>query len=216
MRIARIGIGFVARDPLRRAARPQCRSRRGATRGAASFLACPRRIRGAGPCRLFGARLALAAHAREARAWRPPTVKAASTFFAAFALNNVLPLRAGDIYRCVAASRFPDGTIAKSLATLLTERLLDLAALTVCPERSRCSSFPTRASNSISLPIAAILMLGVFVLGLLIAFPVAARRLVNAVARGFEDVPIRGQGGGMVRRGSAWRSKARFREAPCR
>ena len=52
--------------------------------------------------------------------------QASSIFFVGFALNNVLPLRAGDIYRCVAASRFPDGTIAKSLATLLTERLLDL------------------------------------------------------------------------------------------
>ena len=115
--------------------------------------------------------------------------KAASTFFAAFALNNVLPLRAGDIYRCVAASRFPDGTIAKSLATLLTERLLDLAALSVVLA-ILVVFFRSASLELISLPLAAILVLGVFFLGLLIAFPAVATGWVNAVARRFEDVAI--------------------------
>ena len=57
--------------------------------------------------------------------------QAAPIFFAAFALNNVLPLRVGDVYRCVIGARFRDATIAKSLASLLTERVLDLVALTV-------------------------------------------------------------------------------------
>ena len=115
--------------------------------------------------------------------------EAASTFFAAFALNNLLPLRAGDIYRCVAASRFSDGTIAKSLATLLTERLLDLAALAVFLS-ILLLFFRTASLELISLPVAAILILGVFFLGLLIAFPAAAKRSVNVVARRFEEVSI--------------------------
>jgi uncharacterized membrane protein YbhN (UPF0104 family) len=55
--------------------------------------------------------------------------QAAPIFFAAFALNNVLPLRTGDVYRCVSTTRLPEGTIAKSLAALLTERVLNLLAL---------------------------------------------------------------------------------------
>ena len=122
--------------------------------------------------------------------------QAASTFFAAFALNNLLPLRAGDIYRCVKASRFHDGTIAKSLATLLTERLLDLAALAVA--LGILLRFFSQASlELISLPIAAVLILGVIVLMGLIAFPAAARLLVHAVARGLDGVPI-------VMRVAAW------------
>ena len=99
------------------------------------------------PLQILAASVALVLAGYSLRAWRWRLMlegtgvevtygTAASIFFAAFALNNVLPLRAGDIYRCVAASRFQDGTIAKSLATLLAERLLDLAALTVAPEPS--------------------------------------------------------------------------------
>ena len=115
--------------------------------------------------------------------------KVASIFFAAFALNNLLPLRAGDIYRCVAASRLPDGTIAKSLATLLTERLLDLAALTLVLT-TLVWVFRNADLELVSLPIAALLILAVLALGSLIAFPAATRRAVNAVAKRFEDVAI--------------------------
>ena len=61
--------------------------------------------------------------------------QAAPIFFASFALNNVVPLRAGDLYRCVSTFQLPAGTMAKSLGTLLTERLLDLGALIVAVER---------------------------------------------------------------------------------
>ena len=115
--------------------------------------------------------------------------KAASTFFSAFALNNLLPLRAGDIYRCVAASRFQDGTTAKSLATLLTERLLDLAALTVVLS-ILLLVIGNASLELISLPIAAILILGVLGLGSLIAFPAAVRRAVKVIAESFDAVPI--------------------------
>ena len=95
--------------------------------------------------------------------------KAASIFFAAFALNNILPLRAGDVYRCVAASRLQNGTIAKSLATLLAERLLDLAALASSEHSASLLSW--HEPETISLPIAVVLALGMLVLGVLIAFP---------------------------------------------
>ena len=66
--------------------------------------------------------------------------QAAPIFFASFALNNVVPLRAGDLYRCVSTLQLPAGTMAKSLGTLLTERLLDLGALIVL--LSALLSFP--------------------------------------------------------------------------
>lgn len=135
-----------------------------------------------------------------ARAWRwqlllggsgveTAYAQASTTFFASFALNNLLPLRAGDIYRCVAASRFPDGTIAKSLATLVTERLLDLTALTVVLS-ILLLCFRNAGLELISLPIAVILIVGVVVLALLIVFPAVARRSVNAAARRLEKIPI--------------------------
>jgi uncharacterized protein (TIRG00374 family) len=152
------------------------------------------------PLHVLAASVALVAAGYSLRAWRWQLMlagagveagysQAASTFFAAFALNNLLPLRAGDIYRCVKASRFHDGTIAKSLATLLTERLLDLAALAVA--LAILLRFFGRASlDLISLPIAAVLILGVIVLVGLIAFPAAARLLVQAVAHGLDGFPI--------------------------
>lgn len=114
---------------------------------------------------------------------------ASATFFASFALNNLLPLRAGDIYRWVAASRFRDGTIAKSMASLLTERLLDLGALMLF--LSILLLFFRNASlQLISRPIAITLVLGVLALGLLIAFPRPVRRSVKAFACTFNDVPV--------------------------
>ena len=152
------------------------------------------------PLQILAASVALVLAGYSLRAWRWQLMlegtgvevtygTAASIFFAAFALNNVLPLRAGDVYRCVAASRFQHGTIAKSLATLLAERLLDLAALTVVLS-ILLLCFRGTNLELVSLPVAVILALGVFVLGLLIAFPTAARRSVNLVAGRFEDFPI--------------------------
>jgi uncharacterized membrane protein YbhN (UPF0104 family) len=88
------------------------------------------------PLSLLAVSVGLVLAGYSARAWRWQLLlagsgvetgyaQASTAFFASFALNNLLPLRAGDIYRCVAASRFRYGSIAKSLATLVTERLLD-------------------------------------------------------------------------------------------
>ena len=114
----------------------------------------------------------------------------APIFFAAFALNNVLPLRAGDVYRCVSTVRLPDGTIAKSLAALLTERLLDLGALTILLS-VLLLFFPAPSLELLSFPIAASLVVGLFLLAVLIVFPVATWQLVEAVlVRGFDRVRI--------------------------
>ena len=55
--------------------------------------------------------------------------QAAPIFFASFALNNVLPLRVGDIYRCWSATILQHATLTKAIASLLTERVLDLMSL---------------------------------------------------------------------------------------
>ena len=69
------------------------------------------------PLPLLAVSVALVFAGYSARAWRWQLLlggsgvesgyaQASAAFFASFALNNLLPLRAGDIYRCVAASRF--------------------------------------------------------------------------------------------------------------
>jgi uncharacterized protein (TIRG00374 family) len=108
--------------------------------------------------------------------------EAVSIFFASFALNNVLPLRAGDVYRCVSASRLPEGTIAKSLATLLTERLLDLAALIVL--LGLLLFFVPKSAALVSSPIAVLLIVALFILVALIGFPVQTRQAVEALLIG--------------------------------
>ena len=116
--------------------------------------------------------------------------QAAPIFFASFALNNVLPLRAGDVYRCMSTSRLPDGSIAKSLATLLTERLLDLGALTVLLG-FLLLFFPNSSAALVSLPIAALLIVGPLLLVVLIGFPVHMRHLIEALlVRGLSHVRV--------------------------
>lgn len=53
----------------------------------------------------------------------------APVFFASFALNNVMPLRVGDVYRCWSATILQHATLTKAIASLLTERVLDLMSL---------------------------------------------------------------------------------------
>ena len=108
--------------------------------------------------------------------------EAVSIFFASFALNNVVPLRAGDVYRCVTASRLPAATIAKSLATLLTERLLDLAALIVL--LGVLLFFVPKSAALVSSPIMVLLIVALLVLVVLIGFPVQTRRAVDALLVG--------------------------------
>lgn len=58
-----------------------------------------------------------------------PCQACAAPFLASFALNNVLPLRAGDVVRTVAFCRRLGVPVAGVLATMLVERLLDLVSL---------------------------------------------------------------------------------------
>ena len=99
----------------------------------------------------------------------------APIFFAGFALNNVLPLRAGDFYRCVSTARLPDGTIAKSLAALVTERMLDLAGLILL----LCVLvllIPEADLAALSVPISIVLIAGLVLILLVILSPVATWR----------------------------------------
>jgi len=106
--------------------------------------------------------------------------QAAPIFFASFALNNVVPLRAGDLYRCVSTVQLPAGTMAKSLGTLLTERLLDLGALIVLLS-ALLLFLPQARLELISLPIAALLIVGLVLIAALITFPVATWQLGKPV-----------------------------------
>jgi uncharacterized protein (TIRG00374 family) len=106
--------------------------------------------------------------------------QASSIFFGAFALNNLLPLRAGDVYRCVAAARLPEGTIAKSLAALLTERLLDLGFLAI-GLGVLIVFFPNPSLALIPLPIGIVLIAGLLLIVLLLTFPRTARGLVETL-----------------------------------
>ena len=163
------------------------------------------------PFFVLAASLALVVAGYSMRAWRWQIMlggtgveasyqQASSVFFAAFALNNLLPLRAGDVYRCIAAARFEKGAIAQSLATILTERMLDLAALTVLLSVVFLL-FLDADLSLISIPIAGTLLLGFLLLGLLIAFPDKFRRVsVGTLALGFDRLPI------LVRAG-AWMEK---------
>jgi uncharacterized protein (TIRG00374 family) len=86
----------------------------------------------------FGCGLILAAYLLRVRRWQL-ILRAAGTdvsyraaapvFFAAFALNNLLPLRAGDIYRWMATPGAGGATKSRAFAALAVERVLDLAAL---------------------------------------------------------------------------------------
>jgi glycosyltransferase 2 family protein len=106
--------------------------------------------------------------------------QAAPIFFGAFALNNVLPLRAGDIYRCLSTMRLTEGTMPKSLATLLTERWLDLGALTIMLSILLLLD-PNPSIKFVSVPAALFAIVGLTLLGVLAFFPVGARRLLDRV-----------------------------------
>ena len=123
--------------------------------------------------------------------------QAAPIFFASFALNNVLPLRAGDVYRCASTARLPGGTIAKSLAALLTERVFDIVALTVLLS-VLFLAFPSAVLAWPSLPIVGGMIAGLVLLTVLVTFPVATWQLVEGViGRGFA-------GDGIAAKAATW------------
>ena len=55
----------------------------------------------------------------------------AAPFLIGFALNNVLPFRAGDIVRCVGFAQRLRASVAQLIGTLVVERFLDLSALLI-------------------------------------------------------------------------------------
>ena len=133
------------------------------------------------------AALVIAGYAVRARRWQlmlrgagvnATYRQAAPIFFASFALNNVVPLRAGDLYRCVSTLQLPAGTMAKSLGTLVTERLLDLGALIMLLS-ALLLFLPQARLELISLPIAALLIVALVLIAALITFPVATWQLVE-------------------------------------
>ena len=102
----------------------------------------------------------------------------AAPTFAAFALNNVLPVRAGDVYRCVSAARLPRGMVAKSVAALWTERVLDLAAL-IGLLGVLLFVFPNSILSSLWSPLGGALAVGLTLLAVLVASPAATWQLIE-------------------------------------
>ena len=105
----------------------------------------------------------------------------APIFFSAFALNNVLPLRVGDVYRCLSATKLQDATLAKSLASLLTERVLDLIALAGLLA-ILLLVVPVSILSALWWPLASGVIVGLAFLIVLVLFPLATWRLIE---RGF-------------------------------
>lgn len=66
------------------------------------------------------------------RGWQVGFLAAAPAFLGSIALNNILPLRAGDVVRAVVFPRSIGVTKAHSTGTLIVERLIDLATLVAC------------------------------------------------------------------------------------
>lgn len=107
---------------------------------------------------------------------------AAWLFVTSFGLNNVLPLRAGDVFRCIVAAALPTGSMSAALATLLVERLLDLGILLVLLLFA-LQAFPIPGLAPLLDPISGLLSLAVVVFLATVAFPSAMRRIVDAGLR---------------------------------
>jgi hypothetical protein len=105
-----------------------------------------------------------------------------------FAANNLLPFRAGEVVRTVAASRLTGARLSTSLASVGVERVFD--ALTVVgllavallmpgmPTGLTVAGVPVQRVTTTAGILAA---LGMFAAALVVAFPLAAERLVRAV-----------------------------------
>lgn len=134
------------------------------------------------PLRLVRWRLLLRGEDGAAYPWAPLWHAVAM----GFAANNVLPLRAGEVVRTVAASRLTGARLTTSLASVAVERVFD--ALTVVgllalalllpgkPEGMTVGGVPIRqAANAAGLLALAALAAA----ALVVAFPRAAERLVR-------------------------------------
>lgn len=133
--------------------------------------------------------------------------EAATPFLGGVAFNNVLPLRAGDVIRVVAAERFTGVPPSGQLGTLVLERLLDLAVLMAI-------LFATITLWSVEMLDASILhglrlaALGVVIAILLFILAPAPVRLI--VRWSFARLPrLRGAGAAMLRLSDAVQTLSR-------
>lgn len=104
---------------------------------------------------------------------------AAWLFVTSFGLNNVLPLRAGDVFRCVSAAALPTGSMSAALATLLVERLLDFGALLVLLLIA-LRAFPTTGLAPLLDPVSGLLFVAGVAFLLIVSFPSTLRRILDA------------------------------------
>ncbi len=105
-----------------------------------------------------------------------------------FAANNLLPFRAGEVVRTVAASRLTGARLSTSLASVAVERVFD--ALTVVgllavalllpgmPAGLTVAGVPVQRVTTMAGLVAAA---GLVIAGLVVAFPLAAEKVVRAV-----------------------------------
>jgi uncharacterized protein (TIRG00374 family) len=105
-----------------------------------------------------------------------------------FAANNLLPFRAGEVVRTVAASRLTGARLTTSLASVAVERVFD--ALTVVgllalalllpgmPAGLTVAGVPVQRVTTMAGLVAAT---GLVIAGLVVAFPLAAEKVVRAV-----------------------------------
>ena len=102
----------------------------------------------------------------------------APVFFASFALNNVMPLRVGDVYRCWSATILQHATLTKAIASLLTERVLDLMSLAGLLG-FLLLVFPRANLLSLWWPLACGLIVGLALLIVFIFFPLPTWRFIE-------------------------------------
>jgi glycosyltransferase 2 family protein len=145
----------------------------------------------------MGAILVLAAYLVRALRWQlllsgtgieAPFATVAPIFFSSFALNNVLPLRTGDVYRWAETAKLAGGTLPKAFAALAVERMLDLAILAALFLLLAITAPPVGVKHLKAL----IVVLGgmaLFALIVMLAAPRTTRRIVRSLR--FASRPVR-------------------------
>jgi uncharacterized protein (TIRG00374 family) len=105
-----------------------------------------------------------------------------------FAANNLLPFRAGEVVRTVAASRLTGARLSTSLASVAVERVFDaltvvglLALALLLPGMPAGLTVAGVAVQRVTTMAGLIAAAGLVVAGLVVAFPLAAEKVVRAV-----------------------------------
>ncbi|MFP4004077.1 MAG: lysylphosphatidylglycerol synthase transmembrane domain-containing protein [Alphaproteobacteria bacterium] len=108
----------------------------------------------------------------------------AGPFLAAFALNNVAPLRAGDVARSFAFREQVRAAPSQVTATLVLERLLDLMSL-ILLFAIGLMLLPLGSAwgDALTAALAPVLLLGVLVLGVPLFVPLRLARLLETIGR---------------------------------